>query len=93
MSPIALGFGADPGFRAPMAIVVIGGLITSTFLSLLVIPVLYEVVDELVERFKRKLGFGGGATQRGAVMDDTIQFNWTVGSRVLITTLANMQSG
>jgi hypothetical protein len=39
MLPIALGFGTDPSFRAPMAIVVIGGLITSTFLSLLVIPV------------------------------------------------------
>jgi Cu/Ag efflux pump CusA len=38
-----------------MAIAVIGGLITSTFLSLLVIPVLYEVVGELVQRctFKR----------------------------------------
>lgn len=48
MMPIALGFGADPSFRAPMAIVVIGGLITSTFLSLLVIPVLYELVDDLV---------------------------------------------
>ncbi len=39
MLPIALGWGSDPSFRAPMAIVVIGGLISSTFLSLLVIPV------------------------------------------------------
>jgi multidrug efflux pump subunit AcrB len=50
MLPIALGFGADPSFRAPMAIVVIGGLVTSTFLSLLVIPVLYEVVDDCMQR-------------------------------------------
>jgi multidrug efflux pump subunit AcrB len=50
MLPIALGFGADPSFRAPMAIVVIGGLVTSTLLSLLVIPVLYEVVDDCVQR-------------------------------------------
>ncbi|HEY9108263.1 MAG TPA: efflux RND transporter permease subunit [Roseateles sp.] len=54
MMPIALGFGTDPSFRAPMAIVVIGGLITSTFLSLLVIPVLYEVVDDFIQRFTRK---------------------------------------
>jgi len=54
MLPIALGFGTDPSFRAPMAIVVIGGLITSTFLSLLVIPVLYEVVDDFIQRFSRK---------------------------------------
>ncbi len=51
MMPIALGFGTDPSFRAPMAIVVIGGLITSTLLSLLVIPVLYELVDDLIQRF------------------------------------------
>jgi multidrug efflux pump subunit AcrB len=46
MLPIALGIGADPSFRAPMAIVVIGGLITSTFLSLLVIPVVFTYVDD-----------------------------------------------
>lgn len=47
MLPIALGFGADPSFRQPMAIVVIGGLLTSTVLSLIVIPVLFALVDEL----------------------------------------------
>ena len=63
MLPIALGFGADPSFRAPMAIVVIGGLITSTFLSLFVIPVLYEVLDDLVQRFtpRRWMARWGGA--------------------------------
>jgi multidrug efflux pump subunit AcrB len=54
MLPIALGWGTDPSFRAPMAIVVIGGLITSTFLSLLVIPVLFTYVDDLINLFKRK---------------------------------------
>jgi Cu/Ag efflux pump CusA len=53
MLPIALGFGTDPSFRAPMAIVVIGGLITSTFLSLLVIPVVYTLVDDMLQRFGR----------------------------------------
>lgn len=48
MLPVAMGFGAaDPSFRSPMAISVIGGLITSTFLSLLVIPVVYTLVDDL----------------------------------------------
>ncbi|WP_434700812.1 efflux RND transporter permease subunit [Pseudomonas sp. D1-36] len=46
MMPIALGWGADPSFRAPMAIVLIGGLITSTVLSLLVIPVVFSLVDD-----------------------------------------------
>jgi Cu/Ag efflux pump CusA len=49
MMPIALGLGTDPSFRSPMAIVVIGGLITSTFLSLLVIPVIYTFVDDAVQ--------------------------------------------
>jgi multidrug efflux pump subunit AcrB len=53
MMPIAIGLGVDPSFRAPMAIVVIGGLITSTFLSLLVIPVLYTFVDDVVQGSQR----------------------------------------
>ena len=53
MLPIAIGLGTDPSFRAPMAIVVIGGLITSTFLSLLVIPVAYTYVDDTIERVRR----------------------------------------
>jgi multidrug efflux pump subunit AcrB len=54
MLPIAIGLGTDPSFRAPMAIVVIGGLITSTFLSLLVIPVLYTLVDDLIRLAGRR---------------------------------------
>ena len=49
MLPIAIGLGTDPSFRAPMAIVIIGGLITSTFLSLLLIPVLFTYVDDVRE--------------------------------------------
>ena len=56
MLPIALGWGTDPSFRAPMAIVVIGGLITSTFLSLLVIPVLFTYVDDAIQRLQRLFG-------------------------------------
>jgi multidrug efflux pump subunit AcrB len=55
MLPIAIGFGNDPSFRAPMAIVIIGGLITSTFLSLLVIPVIFTLVDDLREIVMRRL--------------------------------------
>ena len=46
MLPLALGWGlADPSFRSPMSIAVIGGLITSTLLSLLVIPVVYSLLE------------------------------------------------
>ncbi|KPQ24617.1 MAG: hydrophobic/amphiphilic exporter-1 (mainly G- bacteria), HAE1 family [Halomonas sp. HL-48] len=53
MMPIALGWAGDPSFRAPMAFVVIGGLITSTLLSLLVIPVVYSSVDDIVNGLRR----------------------------------------
>jgi multidrug efflux pump subunit AcrB len=45
MLPIAVGFGAGSELRAPMAIAIIGGLISSTVLSLVVIPVAYTFVD------------------------------------------------
>ena len=48
MLPNALGLGVEPSFRQPMAIVVIGGLLTSTFLSLLVIPVVFTYVDDFL---------------------------------------------
>ncbi|MDR6093886.1 efflux RND transporter permease subunit [Stenotrophomonas sp. SORGH_AS_0321] len=54
MMPIALGFAGDSSFRAPMAIAVIGGLITSTLLSLIVIPAAFTVVDDLGEWMSRK---------------------------------------
>jgi multidrug efflux pump subunit AcrB len=52
MLPVAIGLGTDPSFRAPMAIVVIGGLITSTFLSLLVVPVVFTYVDDALARLR-----------------------------------------
>jgi multidrug efflux pump subunit AcrB len=56
MMPLALGLGADPSFRSPMAIAVIGGLITSTLLSLLVVPAVFTYVDDLEHLLKRMLG-------------------------------------
>ncbi|XGW00113.1 MAG: efflux RND transporter permease subunit [Leptolyngbya sp. BL-A-14] len=47
MLPIALGLGAGAELRAPMAIAIIGGLVTSTLLSLIVVPVVYALLDDL----------------------------------------------
>ncbi|QOK94422.1 efflux RND transporter permease subunit (plasmid) [Ralstonia pseudosolanacearum] len=54
MLPNALGLGAEPSFRQPMAIVVIGGLLASTLLSLLVIPVVFTYVDDLEQWLRRR---------------------------------------
>jgi len=47
MLPVALGFGGDTAFRQPMAIVVIGGLITSTALTLVIVPAAFTIVDDI----------------------------------------------
>jgi multidrug efflux pump subunit AcrB len=53
MIPIAIGWGSDPSFRSPMAIAVIGGLMTSTLLSLLVIPAVFTYIDDLDQWLRR----------------------------------------
>jgi multidrug efflux pump subunit AcrB len=54
MLPVALSLsGGDSSFRQPMAIVVIGGLLTSTLLSLLVIPVIFTFIDDMLALLMR----------------------------------------
>jgi HAE1 family hydrophobic/amphiphilic exporter-1 len=55
MLPIAFALGVGGGFRAPMARAVIGGLITSTMLTLVVVPVAYTYFDDIGGWFKRRL--------------------------------------
>jgi hydrophobic/amphiphilic exporter-1 (mainly G- bacteria), HAE1 family len=54
MLPLALGIGAGAEMRAPMARAVVGGLITSTLLTLLVVPVVFTILDDIVGKFGRK---------------------------------------
>ena len=63
MIPVALGIGEGADFRAPLGRAVIGGVITSTLLTLIVIPTVYEILDEwkewvMVKVFKRAPGHG-----------------------------------
>jgi len=55
MLPTALALGEGSEFRAPMAIAVIGGLISSTVLSLVLVPVVYELIDDFEMWLKPKL--------------------------------------
>jgi multidrug efflux pump subunit AcrB len=52
MLPIAFGMGADGSFRAPLGVAVIGGLITSTVLSLVVVPAVYLSVANFTDRVR-----------------------------------------
>ena len=54
MVPLALAWGPGAEMRAPMARAVIGGLITSTMLTLLVVPVVYTLLDDLSAWFGRR---------------------------------------
>jgi len=54
MLPLALGIGAGAEERAPMARAVVGGLITSTFLTLLVVPVVYTLLDDFAAWMRRR---------------------------------------
>jgi len=62
MMPIAIGIGEGAETRAPMAIAVVGGLITSLFLTLVVVPVVYILLDDLQAklRFPKRLSFKRG---------------------------------
>lgn len=65
MAPAALSLVAgDPSFRQPMGIVVIGGLVTSTLLSLVVIPVAYSLVDDFLALLRRMVRRGGDTQPR-----------------------------
>ena len=67
MLPIALGTGEGAQFRAPMGVAIIGGVITSTFLTLLVIPTFYEMMDLLRTRFARRVGMRAPKTAEHAI--------------------------
>ena len=57
MVPVALGRGEGAQFRSPLGVAIIGGVLTSTMLTLLVIPTFYEVMDEARRWLARRFGF------------------------------------
>jgi HAE1 family hydrophobic/amphiphilic exporter-1 len=65
MVPVAIGHGEGADFRAPLGRAVIGGTITSTLLTLLVIPTVYEILDDFRSWVASKFGRGvrGGAAE------------------------------
>ena len=64
--PIAIGFGAGSEGRRPMGVAVVGGMLTSTFLTLIVIPVVYTVLSDLRDLAFRKHTGADGLTEAAA---------------------------
>jgi len=64
MLPIAFGIGAGSEARAPMAIAVTGGLVTSTLLTLIIVPVVFTYMDDFQKWMVRKI--------KGGLNDDTV---------------------
>lgn len=56
MLPVAIGWGGDSDFRGPMAVAVIGGLITSTSLTLVIVPAVFTVLDDIERWIAPKVG-------------------------------------
>ena len=65
MLPVAIGLGSGSDFRQPMAIVVIGGLITSTILTLLFVPTAYSLVEGGLERVQKSRAERQARPKRG----------------------------
>ena len=65
--PLALGIGEGAEIQAPLATVVIGGLLASTLLTLIATPVIYSLVDDVILSIKRKLG-------KKTVEDNSVKF-------------------
>ncbi len=66
MAPVAVGFGAGSELRQPMGISVVGGLITSTMLTLVAVPVAYSLIDDLGRWIERRFRKGAPAPEPAA---------------------------
>lgn len=69
MLPLALGLGPGAEIRAPMARAAIGGMISSTLLTLVVVPVVYTIIEDFVGLFRRKKNVPGRLNTEEPLLD------------------------
>jgi len=72
MLPVAMGFGEGAETRAPMGTAIVGGMVTSTLLTLVVIPVVYSLLDDVGRFVGRLLGRGDDETPDDDSQADSI---------------------
>ncbi|NQT39376.1 MAG: efflux RND transporter permease subunit, partial [Planctomycetes bacterium] len=70
MTPVAIGMGSGAETRAPMGTAIVGGMITSTILTLVVIPVVYSTVDDLAAWVRRMI-FGAEVVPETGISEPT----------------------
>ena len=70
LTPMALGVGRGADLRAPLAIAVIGGLISATALTLVVVPVAYDLLEELRGRMRSFIGLGAVRSRKAAELPE-----------------------
>ncbi|MBN1911611.1 MAG: efflux RND transporter permease subunit [Pirellulales bacterium] len=75
MVPVAIGLGSGAETRAPMGTAIVGGLVTSTILTLVIVPVVYSLLDDLGGGVRRLLGLA-------AASDETLAMEETAADRV-----------
>jgi HAE1 family hydrophobic/amphiphilic exporter-1 len=69
MMPMAMRIGAGAEFRYPMATVVVGGLITSTLLTLIVVPVGFSIMEDFGSWFRRRVLKTDAVKTRSGLVD------------------------
>ena len=93
MVPVAIGLGAGSESRAPMGACVVGGMMTSTLLTLVVIPVVYSLVDDtrgwIPAMYRRLFSWRSTDKQRQPSIDQTDLEPVVTESLVLATSAAN----
>jgi hydrophobic/amphiphilic exporter-1 (mainly G- bacteria), HAE1 family len=70
MLPTAVSTGEGSEANAPMAIAIIGGLVSSTLLTLLVVPVVYSLLDPLSELIRRGVKSEGSGSMKAHVPEE-----------------------
>ncbi len=78
MFPLAIGIGEGAELEAPLATVVVGGLIFSTVITLVLVPVLYVAMEDLAAKLGRRLGILGPESVQDSGLTEKVEADSTI---------------